>query len=130
MKYLINFPLSSVRLRDATTARENELCERIKDLEKEAYELEDVKAQYVKTRDRLQVAELAIEELKQSLDDALGAEDLVEQLTEKNLALTEKMEEMHLVIEDLEALKELADELEDNHIETEKQLQAEIGKFN
>lgn len=130
MKYLINSPLSSVRLRDATTARENELCERIKDLEKEAYELEDVKAQYVKTRDRLQVAELAIEELKQSLDDALGAEDLVEQLTEKNLALTEKMEEMHLVIEDLEALKELADELEDNHIETEKQLQAEIGKFN
>ncbi|CEG82120.1 Putative Dynactin 1 [Rhizopus microsporus] len=115
-----------VRLRDATTARENELCERIKDLEKDTYELEDVKAQYVKTRDRLQVAELTIEELKQSLDDALGAEDLVEQLTEKNLALTEKMEEMHLVIEDLEALKELADELEDNHIETEKQLQAEI----
>ncbi|KAG1241407.1 hypothetical protein G6F68_016752 [Rhizopus microsporus] len=36
------------------------------------------------------------------------------------------MEEMHLVVEDLEALKELADELEDNHIETEKQLQAEI----
>lgn len=130
MKYLINPPFfSPVRLRDATTARENELCERIKDLEKETYELEDVKAQYAKTRDRLQVAELAIEELKQSLDDALGAEDLVEQLTEKNLALTEKMEEMHLVIEDLEALKELADELEDNHIETEKQLQAEIGRL-
>lgn len=29
-------------------------------------------------------------------------------------------------MEDLEALKELADELEENHMETEKQLQAEI----
>ena len=62
------------------------------------------------------------------MDDSLGAEDLVEQLTEKNLTLNEKMEEMRVAVEDLEALKELADELEENHMETEKQLQAEIGK--
>jgi dynactin 1 len=74
------------------------------------------------------MAEYAIEELKQRLDDALGAEDLVEQLTEKNLSLTEKMDEMRMVNDDLEALKELADELEENHMETEKQLQDEIGK--
>ncbi|RCH96124.1 hypothetical protein CU098_003948, partial [Rhizopus stolonifer] len=115
-----------MRLRDVTTAKESELYERIKELEKDTHELEELKTQYIKTRDRLQEAEHAIDELKQSLDDALGAEDLVEQLTEKNLSLTEKMDEMHLVVEDLEALKELADELEDNHIETEKQLQAEI----
>jgi dynactin 1 len=35
---------------------------------------------------------------------------------------------MRIAIEDLEALKELNDELEENHIENEKQLQAEIGK--
>lgn len=34
---------------------------------------------------------------------------------------------MRDAIDDLEALKELADELEENHLETEKQLQAEIG---
>ncbi|KAI7898739.1 dynein associated protein-domain-containing protein [Cokeromyces recurvatus] len=115
-----------VRLRDATTARENELCDRIKELEKESYVLDDVKKQYDKIHNKLELSELTIEELKQRLDDALGAEDLVEQLTEKNLSLTEKIEEMHLIIEDLEALKELADELEENHIENEKQLQAEI----
>lgn len=65
----------------------------------------------------------------QRLDDALGAEDLVEQLAEKNLNLTEKLEELHSAVDDLEALKELADELEENHLETEKQLQAEIGKY-
>ncbi len=73
------------------------------------------------------MAEFTIEELKQRLDDALGAEDLVEQLTEKNLALTEKLDELRMINDDLEALKELADELEENHMETEKQLQAEIG---
>ena len=116
-----------MRLRDATTARENELVDRIKDLEKDTYELEEVKTQNEKIRNKFEMAEYTIEELKQRLDDALGAEDLVDQLTEKNLALTEKMDEILMVNDDLEALKELADELEENHMETEKQLQAEIG---
>lgn len=34
---------------------------------------------------------------------------------------------MRVVIEDLEALRELNDELEENHIETEKALQEDIG---
>ncbi|CEP09589.1 hypothetical protein [Parasitella parasitica] len=115
-----------MKLRDAAKAREDELCHQIKDLEIDTHELEEIKGKYDKTRSRLEEAEYTIEELKQRLDDALGAEDLVEQLTEKNLALTEKMDEMRMVVDDLEALKELADELEENHMETEKQLQAEI----
>jgi dynactin 1 len=39
------------------------------------------------------------------------------------------MDELRMINDDLEALKELADELEENHMETEKQLQAEIGKL-
>jgi dynactin 1 len=35
---------------------------------------------------------------------------------------------MRITIEDLEALKELSDELEENHAETEKQLYDDIGK--
>lgn len=38
----------------------------------------------------------------------------------------QKIEDLRATVEDLEALKELADELEENHMETEKQLQAEI----
>ena len=34
---------------------------------------------------------------------------------------------MRITIEDLEALKELSDELEENHAETEKQLQEDLG---
>lgn len=39
----------------------------------------------------------------------------------------QKIEEMRITIEDLEALKELNDELEENHLETEKQLYEDIG---
>ena len=39
----------------------------------------------------------------------------------------QRIEEMHAVIQDLEALKELNDELEENHIENEKQMQEELG---
>jgi dynactin 1 len=39
----------------------------------------------------------------------------------------QKLEEQRIAIEDLEALRELNDELEENHLETEKQLQEEIG---
>jgi dynactin 1 len=34
---------------------------------------------------------------------------------------------MRITIEDLEALKELSDELEENHIETEKSMQEDLG---
>jgi len=34
---------------------------------------------------------------------------------------------MRITIEDLESLKELSDELEENHVETEKQLYDDIG---
>ncbi len=37
---------------------------------------------------------------------------------------------MRITVEDLEALKELSDELEENHIETEKQLYEDIGGFS
>ena len=75
----------------------------------------------------------------------MGAEDILVQLTERNLLLGEvscprnpsiillsplqRIEEMRVVIEDLEALKELNDELEENHVETEKALQEEIGTW-
>lgn len=96
----------------------------------------------------LERAEEQLEDLKAQLDDAMGAEDMLEQLTERNLTLsevgaycqlleglahcllTQKIEEMHSIIEDLEALKELNDELEENHIETERQMQEEIGALN
>lgn len=45
------------------------------------------------------------------------------------LDVEQKLEEFHATVEDLEALKELNDELEESHVETEKQMQEELGSF-
>ncbi|KAI0652665.1 dynactin [Trametes meyenii] len=115
-----------IRLRDISQETDQEQRKRISEMEKDVSSLDDVQAQYESTLIKLQNAENQIEDLKVQLDDALGAEDLLVQLTERNLMLGEKIEEMRITIEDLEALKELNDELEENHVETEKAMQEEI----
>ncbi|KAG0289079.1 hypothetical protein BGZ98_003991, partial [Dissophora globulifera] len=116
-----------LKLRDMTSEQEAEMTRKLKNLEKEASLVQEVQIQNEKLRESLEHAESQIEELKHRLDDAIGAEDMIEQLSEKNISLGEKIEEMQSAIDDLEALKELNDELEENHSETEKQLQSEIN---
>lgn len=116
-----------VRLRDITQETDQEQKMRISDMEKDVAEFEELQSQYDSTLIKLSNAEVQIEDLKLQLDDALGAEEMLVQLTERNLMLGEKIEEMRINIEDLEALKELNDELEENHMETEKTLQEDIN---
>lgn len=96
-------------------------------MEKELASQEDLQSRLNLTEARLSSSEEQVQDLKQQLDDALGAEDLLEELTERNLQMSERLEEMHATIEDLEALKELNDELEENHVATAKQLEEEIS---
>ena len=115
-----------MRLRDITQQQGSELKDQVKELERDLQGLGAVKEQYNDTKQRLAQADAAIEDLRQQLDTALGAEEMIEELTEKNLALNEQIDELRAAIEDLESLKELNDELEINHVETEKQMQEEI----
>ena len=95
------------RLRDITQETESEQRRRIAEMEKDVSSLDDIQckcylflqviafltscvlAQYESTLIKLQNAETQIEDLKAQLDDALGAEDLLVQLTERNLMLGE-----------------------------------------
>ncbi|KAG8957368.1 hypothetical protein FRC03_010211 [Tulasnella sp. 419] len=117
-----------VRLRDITHETETEHKKKIADLEKELAGLDDMHVQYSQTLARLEQADLQVEDLKQQLDDALGAEEMLMQLTERNLLMGEKIEEMRITIEDLEALRELNDELEETHMETERALQEDLSE--
>lgn len=117
-----------VRLRDLSRETEKEQRHRIAELERELQGVEELHSQYDSILGKLANSETQVEELKAQLDDALGAEEMLEQLTERNLVLGERIAEMTITIEDLESLKELNDELEENHMETEKQLHEEIGQ--
>jgi dynactin 1 len=115
-----------IRLRDMTQQTESELRDEIKSLEEDVREYGAVKENYEAVKEKLAQSEAGIEDLRQQLDNALGAEDMIEELTDKNMAMSEEIEELKVTIEDLESLKELNDELEINHVETEKELQEDI----
>ena len=115
-----------IRLRDMTQQTESELRDEIKSLEEDVRELASVKDHFESTKERLAQSEAGVEDLRQQLDNALGAEDMIEELTERNMSMNEQIEELKATIEDLESLKEINDELEINHVETEKEMQEDI----
>jgi dynactin 1 len=115
-----------IRLRDMTQQQESDLKAQIKELEEDLEEYAAVKADYEATKEKLLVAETNVDDLKQQLETALGAEEMIEELADKNMRYQEEINELKAAIDDLEALREISDELESTHIETEKQLQDEI----
>lgn len=115
-----------LRLRDLTQQAEAELKDEIKSLQEDVRDLNSVKEQYDVVKGKFAQSESIIEDLRQQLDNALGAEDMIEELTDKTMSMGEEIEELKATIEDLESLKELNDELEINHVETEKEMQEEI----
>lgn len=115
-----------IRLRDMSQQTESELRDEIKSLEEDVRDFGSVKEHYDTVKEKLAQSEAAIEDLRQQLDNALGAEDMIEELTDRNMSMNEQIEELKATIEDLEALKELNDELEINHVETEKEMQEDI----
>ncbi|KAK7746961.1 hypothetical protein SLS53_002149 [Cytospora paraplurivora] len=115
-----------IRLRDITQQQEAELRDQIKSLEEDVTELTTIKEQHEVSKGKLTQAEALVEDLRQQLDTALGAEDMIEDLTERNMSQAEQIEELKAIIDDLENLKEVNDELEINHVQNEKEMQEEI----
>ena len=115
-----------LRLRDMTQEQEAALKDQVKELESDVKELGNYRSLHQDLKEKLAQSEATIDDLRQQLETALGAEEMIEELTEKNLSLQEQIDELKMVIEDLESLKEINDELEINHVETEKQMQDEI----
>ncbi|EKC97797.1 hypothetical protein A1Q2_07900 [Trichosporon asahii var. asahii CBS 8904] len=76
-----------IRLRDLSQDTEREHKTKITELEKELGAQQDVSAQLELAEAKLANSEAQVEDLKQQLDDALGAEDLLEELTERNLQI-------------------------------------------
>lgn len=115
-----------IRLRDLSQEQEDELRAQIRSMEEDLREYEAVKEQYAVCKESLARSEAAVEDLREQLNNALGAEELIESLTEQNMNQAEEIKELRAIIDDLEALKEINDELEINHIQNEKEMQEEI----
>ncbi|OTA65089.1 CAP-Gly domain-containing protein [Hypoxylon sp. EC38] len=115
-----------IRLRDITQQQEEESKAQIKSLEKDLEDFDAIKEQYQIAKEKLLECETRAEDLRQQLDDNLGAEQMIEQLSYEKLLQSEHINELKAVIDDLEALKEINDELEVNHVQNEKEMQEEL----
>ncbi|MCJ1467293.1 hypothetical protein MMC07_005917 [Pseudocyphellaria aurata] len=115
-----------MRLRDMTQLQEADLKAQVVELEKDVHDSMAVKEKYLETKEMLAQSEAAMEDLRDQLDTALGAEEMIEELTEKNFRLNEQLDGLRGAVEDLESLKEVSDEIELSHTENEKQLQSEV----
>lgn len=115
-----------IRLRDISQDQESRLKAQVKELEADLQQQTAVKQQLDDTRVTLLEVEADKEDLQQQLEAALSAESIIEQLTEKNLTLTEQLDDFKNTIVELENLQELNNELEINYVEHEKQLTSVI----
>ncbi|KAM6917613.1 dynactin subunit 1 [Lycodopsis pacificus] len=111
-----------VRMRDLSSSEKQEHVKLQKQMEKKNVELDTHRSQKEKLQEEMTVAEKTIDELKEQVDAALGAEEMVEMLTERNLDLEEKVRETRETVTDLEAINEMNDELQENARETELEL--------
>lgn len=115
-----------ISLRDISQDKEAALKEQIGGLEKEVDGFDGLKKQFEETKEKLLRSEADTNDLRQQLEAAMDAESIIESLEEDNSSMRNKLNELRAAIEDLEALRELNDELEINHVEAEKQLQEEL----
>ncbi|XP_054845711.1 dynactin subunit 1 isoform X2 [Eublepharis macularius] len=115
-----------VRMRDLSASEKQEHVKLQKHVEKKNVELESLRQQKEKLQEELKQGERTIDELKEQVDAALGAEEMVETLTERNLDLEEKVRELRETVGDLEAMNEMNDELQENARETELELREQL----
>ncbi|KAH8601889.1 dynein associated protein-domain-containing protein [Bisporella sp. PMI_857] len=115
-----------LRLRDMTQQTESDLKHEIKGLEQDLRDLTTFKDQYHDIKGKFDQSLLDVENLREQLDNAATADIMILELSEKNGELEDNIKELQLAIEDLESLRELNDELEINHVETEKEMQEDI----
>ncbi|KAK4243783.1 dynein associated protein-domain-containing protein [Corynascus novoguineensis] len=117
-----------IALRDMKQEREEELEASLNALQEAVNELSPMKEKLDSCMEDLAEKEAVVEDLREQLDNALGAEEIIESLTEQTMNQSETIKELQAAILDLEELKEVSDELEINHIHNQKEMQEEIDK--
>ncbi len=116
------------RLRDTIAHDKHIHHKNMKDFDTLKVELKEV----TRTKDSLELQLLELEEqiadLQEQTEAALGAEEMVENLTEKNLNLEEKVNQLIEAVADLEALQDVNDQLQESAKELEMELRDDLQK--
>ncbi|XP_076372177.1 dynactin subunit 1-like isoform X2 [Tachypleus tridentatus] len=119
-----------VKLRDLSAHDKQEQQRVQKELDRLNSEITELTRTKEKLSNVVESYEKQMRELKEQVDAALGAEEMVEQLTEKNLELEERIRELQETVDDLEKLQDINDQLQESARETELELREEVDLAN
>ena len=115
-----------IRLKDMTEETEADLNARIRELEKELTQMEELKERIKDLEEKGVTSEATIEHLREQIDAADDYGEIIAELSTQNQQYKDQLLDKDLVIKDLENLKELNDELEMHHMEQANELRAEL----
>lgn len=115
-----------IRLREVTSEQEAGYKAELAALRRDLAALDGVPEACDAAKAAEAQARAVADELREQLELAHSAEDMIEQLTEKNGALESRVVQLTAEVRDLEALRSVSDELEQAHIDTETELQAQL----
>ncbi|TDH67467.1 hypothetical protein CCR75_001610 [Bremia lactucae] len=113
-------------LHERSSAEKAELSKKLRQAHRENAELVSLREEVEELTIKKSHLESETEELKEMLDLANAYESMVEDLTDKNLTLGEKLAEFETTVQSLESLREVDQEMEHQHTEYEAELRAEI----
>ncbi|CAG0887486.1 unnamed protein product [Cyprideis torosa] len=108
-----------VRVRDLAAQDKYELQKVHKEVEEQRQRIRGLEEEKERFEADISKLKESIRDLQEQVDASLGAEEMVELLTEKNLKLEEKAAEFEEVVADLEKINEMNEELMENARETE-----------
>lgn len=119
-----------VNIRDIA-AEDKQMYQRSqKEIDRQKSEIAELSRIKEKLSSQIDTYEKQMSDLKEQVDAALGAEEMVEKLAERNLNLEEDINKLRDTVNDLEALHDMNEELQENARETEVELREEIDFAN
>lgn len=119
-----------VKMRDLSNQEKNDAAKKTKQNEDLTKELTAVKKDKEKLQNEVAALQTEMIDLKDQVDAALGSEEMVENLTERNLKLEDRIQTLEEEIADLEALHEMNEELQENARESELELREDLDLAN
>ncbi|CAH2062374.1 unnamed protein product, partial [Iphiclides podalirius] len=115
-----------VRLRDLSAHDKHAMQKMLKDLEQYKSEIAELGRTKEKLSARVEELEAQVADLREQVDAALGAEEMVEQLAEKKMALEDQVEQLKQDVSELEALQEVHEQLVESNRDLEMDLREEL----
>ncbi|OTF81325.1 dynactin subunit 1-like protein [Euroglyphus maynei] len=118
-----------LKLRDISAADRTNIKTMQKDIERKNDEINTLMQANDKMKSELAKYSEQIEVLKEQVDMALGSQEMVEKLTEKNLMMEDKMEELQKALDEEEKIKELSNMIIEEKDDIIADLRDEVDKF-